>query len=80
MAPQGYATFSAIFAVVGIGHLLTAANRWTGARRHAAHYTAPEISAPFATRRARMTFHFLLSAGVFYALAGIWLGWRASSG
>ncbi|WP_328973401.1 hypothetical protein [Streptomyces sp. NBC_00239] len=80
MPAQDYVGFSTMFALVGIGHLFTAANRWTGARRQAAHDRAPESTAPFATRRARRTFHFLLAAGVFYTLAGIWLGWSASSG
>ncbi|MFD4525616.1 hypothetical protein ACFWP7_17150 [Streptomyces sp. NPDC058470] len=80
MPAQDYVAFSAIFALVGIGHLLTAANRWTGARRQAARERAPGSTAPFATRRARRTFHFLLAAGTFYTLAGIWLGRSASSG
>lgn len=80
MATQDYVTFSAVFALLGIGHLLTAANRWMSAQRHAAHDATPVSTAPFPDRRGQLTYNFLLASGVFYALVGIWLGWRASSG
>lgn len=61
MSPQRYAAFAAIFAVVGVGHLLMAATTWT--RR----------GGLFTEGRDRALFNWGIAAGVFFSGSALYL-------